>query len=63
MYTDKVYIKKPEEIELREEEHNAALPGGEKTLEADIEHEDEDLTKYSFMLLAGIIYPLVYESV
>jgi hypothetical protein len=61
LYTDVVYIKKAEDIE-----HTTgtgadadALPGGDVV----VEHEDEDLKKYTLLLIAGIIYPLVYESV
>lgn len=60
LYTDKVYIKKPEELELVAPA--AALPAGE-TGEIAVEHEDGDLKRYSFLLMAGIVYPLCYETV
>jgi hypothetical protein len=60
LYTDKVYIKKAEEIEyVAPTSGTGALPAGEVI----VEHEDEDLRKYSYLLMAGIVYPLVYETV
>jgi hypothetical protein len=61
LYTDKVYIKKAEEIEYiaPDADGTGALPGPE----IEVEHEDEDLRKYSYLLMAGIVYPLVYETV
>jgi len=56
MYTDQVYIKKAEEME-----EEAAIAAADP--ENAVEHDDEgELRNYSIMLLAGIIYPLVYES-
>lgn len=59
MYTDFVYIKKAENVEIKATE--GALPG---EAEIEVEHEDdENLRNFSIVLLAGIIYPLVYETV
>ena len=40
---------------------NAIIPAVEPTVV--VEHDDDNLEKYSYILLAGIIYPLVYETV
>jgi hypothetical protein len=61
LYTDKVYIKKAEEIQYVSPVADSvgALPSGDVV----VEHVDEDLRKYSFLLMAGVVYPLVYETV
>ena len=59
LYTDKVYIKKAEDVKYIEPTTVGALPTGQIV----VEHEDEDLRKYSYLLIAGIVYPLVYETV
>ena len=61
MYTDFVYIKKAENVEIAGTDGADALPG---TAEIEVEHnDDESLRNFSIILLAGIIYPLVYETV
>ena len=61
MYTDFVYIKKAENVEIAGTDGVDALPG---TAEIEVEHnDDESLRNFSIILLAGIIYPLVYETV
>lgn len=67
MYTDFVYIKKAENVEYvapAADASAAALPGEEVAGEVKVEHEDdENLRTFSIILLAGIIYPLIYETV
>lgn len=72
VYTDFVYIKKAENVEyvapVEETTDANALPGGEEPAgqhgggEIKVEHEDDNLRSYSIALLAGIVYPLIYES-
>lgn len=64
MYTDFVYIKKAENVEYKPADEGASALPGEAAGTAEVEHEDdENLRKFSIILLAGIIYPLCYETV
>ena len=64
MYTDFVYIKKAENVEYVSPAATSenALPG-EATGDITVEHDDDSLQSFSIILLAGIIYPLCYETV
>jgi hypothetical protein len=68
MYTNMVYIKKAEGVEYVPPPADPAAPAARMLAEQGggsvvVEHDDGNLRVYSMILLGGIIYPLVYETV